>query len=42
VPEMAFYMVGGINTVLEKAKKMAEEAADMEKSRRAKAGAGNQ
>jgi F-type H+-transporting ATPase subunit beta len=37
VPEMAFYMVGGIDTVLDKAKKMAEEAADLEKSRRAKA-----
>merc|ERR1711991_479714 len=39
VPEMAFYMVGGINTVLEKAKKMAEEAAELEKQRRAKASA---
>jgi F-type H+-transporting ATPase subunit beta len=37
VPEMAVYMVGGIDTVLDKAKKMAEEAADLEKSRRAKA-----
>ena len=34
IPEMAFYMVGGIDTVLEKAKKMAEDAAEMEKSRR--------
>jgi len=39
VPEMAFYMVGGINSVLEKAKKMAEEAAELEKQRRAKASA---
>ena len=37
IPEMAFYMVGGIDTVLEKAKKMAEEASDMEKRRRARA-----
>ena len=37
VPEMAFYMVGGIDSVLEKAKKMAEEAADMEKLRRSRA-----
>jgi len=37
IPEMAFYMVGGIDTVLEKAKRMAEEAADMEKRRRARA-----
>ena len=37
IPEMAFYMVGGIDTVLEKAKKMAEEAAEMDKLRRAKA-----
>lgn len=37
IPEMAFYMVGGIDTVLEKAKKMAEEAQDMEKRRRARA-----
>eukprot|EP00657_Telonema_sp_P-1_P005071 TRINITY_DN22195_c0_g1_i1.p2 TRINITY_DN22195_c0_g1~~TRINITY_DN22195_c0_g1_i1.p2 ORF type:complete len:134 (-),score=69.54 TRINITY_DN22195_c0_g1_i1:109-510(-) len=37
IPEMAFYMVGGIDTVLEKAKRMAEEAADMEKRRRSRA-----
>eukprot|EP00759_Apiculatamorpha_spiralis_P022141 PhF_6_TR26441/c1_g1_i2/m.38291/K02133/ATPeF1B, ATP5B, ATP2; F-type H+-transporting ATPase subunit beta len=37
VPEMAFYMVGGIDSVLEKAKKMAEEAAEMEKLRRSRA-----
>ncbi|GET89214.1 ATPase beta subunit, putative [Leishmania tarentolae] len=36
IPEMAFYMVGGINSVLEKAKAMAEEAAAMEKQRRAR------
>jgi len=34
IPEMAFYMVGGIETVLEKAKKMAEEAGEMERNRR--------
>merc|ERR1712000_621282 len=39
IPEMAFYMVGGINSVLEKAKKMAEEAADLDRSRRQKAAA---
>lgn len=39
IPEMAFYMVGGINSVLEKAKAMAEEAADLEKQRRARASA---
>jgi hypothetical protein len=32
-------MVGGINTVLEKAKKMAEEAADLDRIRRQKAAA---
>eukprot|EP00388_Colpodella_angusta_P025192 GDKK01001783.1.p2 GENE.GDKK01001783.1~~GDKK01001783.1.p2 ORF type:complete len:516 (-),score=121.31 GDKK01001783.1:177-1724(-) len=37
VPEMAFFMVGGINTVLEKAKAMAEEAINLEKQRRARA-----
>jgi len=37
VPEMAFYMVGGIDSVLEKAKKMAEEAAELEKLRRSRA-----
>eukprot|EP00455_Lapot_gusevi_P051047 TRINITY_DN751_c0_g1_i8.p1 TRINITY_DN751_c0_g1~~TRINITY_DN751_c0_g1_i8.p1 ORF type:complete len:134 (+),score=45.59 TRINITY_DN751_c0_g1_i8:174-575(+) len=37
VPEMAFYMVGGINSVLEKAKSMAEEAADLDRQRRARA-----
>lgn len=31
---MAFYMVGGIKSVLEKAKKMAEEAVALEKMRR--------
>lgn len=36
IPEMAFYMVGGIKSVLEKAKGMAEEAAAMEKQRRAR------
>ncbi|CBZ27688.1 uncharacterized protein [Leishmania mexicana MHOM/GT/2001/U1103] len=36
IPEMAFYMVGGIKSVLEKAKAMAEEAAAMEKQRRAR------
>ena len=42
VPEMAFYMVGGINSVLEKAKKMAEEAADLDRLRRQKAASGSQ
>ena len=37
IPEMAFYMVGGISTVLEKAKKMAEDAADLDRQRRARA-----
>ncbi|KAG5476988.1 hypothetical protein LSCM1_05322 [Leishmania martiniquensis] len=36
IPEMAFYMVGGIKSVLEKARTMAEEAAAMEKQRRAR------
>jgi len=36
IPEMAFYMVGGIKSVLEKAKNMAEEAATLEKQRRAR------
>lgn len=40
VPEMAFYMVGGIDSVLGKAKRMAEEAAEMEKQRKAKAADG--
>jgi len=39
VPEMAFFMVGGIDSVLAKAKRMAEEAAEMERSRKAKASA---
>ena len=37
IPEMAcIYMVGGISTVLEKAK-MAEDAADLDRQRRARA-----
>ena len=39
VPEMAFYMVGGIDTVLAKAKKMAEDAAALEKQRKERAAA---
>eukprot|EP01084_Bolivina_argentea_P035575 65973_1 len=37
LPEMSFYMVGGINSVLEKAKAMAEDAAKMEAQRKARA-----
>jgi len=37
VPEMAFYMVGGIDSVLAKAKKMAEDAAALEKQRKERA-----
>ena len=37
VPEMAFFMVGGIDSVLEKAKRMAEEAVVLDRSRKQKA-----
>jgi F-type H+-transporting ATPase subunit beta len=37
IPEIAFYMVGGSSTVLEKAKKKAEDAANLDRQRRARA-----
>jgi len=37
IPEMAFYYRGGISTVLDKAKMMAEEAAEQERKRKQKA-----
>lgn len=39
VPEMAFFMVGGIDSVLAKAKQMAEQAAALDKQRRERASA---